>query len=85
MDKDLEKIKSLEVSRELTKRKLKKIFEQVEMQDALIHSNEEKIACLEKSLQKLFVKVDCLTDRLVKIEEETKELMKSSHIHKVTM
>lgn len=85
MDRDIEKIKSLEVSRELTKRKLKKLFEQVELQDTLIHCDAEKIDELEKSMEKLLVKVDSLIDRLVKIEEQCKELIKKSHVHVVTM
>lgn len=79
----LERIKSLEASREIIQKKLKKAFVEIERIDLKSKElDEANLSALEK-LKSLMAKVDVLTDNLIRLENSCEELKKIAHFHKV--
>lgn len=85
MERILEKIERLEISRKLAKRKLDKLFDKAKEMENQITSDSNQLKNNNENFEKLFCKVNSITDRLVKIEEEVKKLKSYTHIHKVVL
>lgn len=83
MEINIDRIRSLEASREIMQRKLKETFELIEKLDEKYVKLQNETESIDKRLKSLMVKVDGITDGLIKIEEETKRLKELSHEHKI--
>lgn len=83
MEINIDRIRSLEASREIIQRKLKETFELIEKLDEKYVKLQNETESIDKRLKSLMVKVDGITDGLIKIEEETKRLKELSHEHKI--
>lgn len=83
MEINIDRIRSLEASREIMQRKLKETFELIEKLDEKYVKLQNETESIDKRLKSLMVKVDGITDGLIKIEEETKRLKELSHEHRI--
>lgn len=83
MEINIDRIRSLEASREIMQRKLKETFELIEKLDEKYVKLQNETESIDKRLKNLMVKVDGITDGLIKIEEETKRLKELSHEHRI--
>ncbi|MEG2117133.1 MAG: hypothetical protein RRZ69_05590 [Clostridia bacterium] len=80
-----DRIKSLEVAQELTKGKLRKMFEVGEETQEKLFETDNAVLELQKSVDELMRKVNVEVDRLIKLEEIVESLKSQSHTHKIVM
>lgn len=85
MENSLERIKSLEASREIVVRKLSLTFERTELAERRILRLEKEMEKARERINGLIEKIDSLTDDLMRIENESAELKKLAHEHKIVM
>ncbi len=83
MEGNLDRIKSLEASRDIMQRKLKEMFvsiERISEKQAFLNENVEKI---EERLSGLIEKTDGIVDGIIKLENEIAVLKELSHEHRI--
>lgn len=85
MENNLERIKSLEASREIVVRKLSSAFERTELAERRVLRLEKEMEKARERINGLIEKIDSLTDDLMRIENESAELKKLAHEHKIVM
>ncbi len=83
MQGSLDRIRSLEASREIMQRRLKETFLTVEKMDKRIGVLESANERVGEKLERLIEKIDELTDDLILLESETKRLKELSHEHRI--
>lgn len=80
-----DRIKSLEVSGEVTKGRIKKMFDfGCEVEERLC-AEDEKIVELQKTVNELVRKLDIEVDKLIRLESLVDNLKKQAHEHRITM
>ena len=85
MENNSERIKSLEASREIVVRKLSSAFERTELAERRVLRLEKEMEKARERINGLIEKIDSLTDDLMRIENESAELKKLAHEHKIVM
>lgn len=83
MQGSLDRIRSLEASREIMQRRLKETFLTVEKIDKRLGILESTHDSVSEKLERLIEKIDELTDDLILLESETKRLKELSHEHRI--
>lgn len=83
MQGSLDRIRSLEASREIMQRRLKETFLAVEKMDKRIGILESEREDISEKVERLIEKIDELTDDLILLESETKRLKELSHEHRI--
>ncbi len=78
-----DRIKSLEINRDITKGRIKNIFESVEQLTEKAYLQDESIANIEKTLEKIGVRLDREVDKLLNLEKIVMILKEEAHCHKV--
>lgn len=78
-----EKIHDLEVSREIVKRKLEKLFDESELIEKKLYETGDAINKISNQVEILTSKIDNQVDRLIIIEQKVASLEECSHSHRV--
>lgn len=80
-----DRIKSLEMTQEVTKGKLRKMFEFGEDVEQKLGETDDAISNLRTLVDELMTKVNVEIDRLIKLESIVENLKSQAHTHTVVM